>query len=180
MTENQPEMPNPLTAPLTPAGALTSDGQSPVESQQPYGEPFPTAGNQGYLQPPAAMSLGLPEGVVLAPVGRRVGAYFLSILLMIVTLVIGYLIWGLIAWGKGTSPALQVLGMKAWKQQERQVAGWGTMALRNIVGSFLQSILSFITALISFVMFLSDDLHRSIPDRIGSTVIVYDPNKVLG
>jgi hypothetical protein len=31
--------------------------------------------------------------VVVAPTGRRVGAYFLAIPLIIVTLVIGYLIW---------------------------------------------------------------------------------------
>lgn len=184
MTENQPEMPNPTTGPLTPTDGLTPDAQpgsapTPPAASQQSPPPFPTAGNQGNGQPPAAMSLGLPEGVVLAPVGRRVGAYFLSILLAIVTLGIGYLIWGAIAWSKGTSPALQVLGMKAWKPQERQVAGWGTMALRNIVGGIVQGILSVITMIVSFVMFLSDDLNRSIPDRIGSTVIIYDPNKVL-
>lgn len=124
-------------------------------------------------------ALGLPEGVVLAPVGRRVGAFFLAIPLSIVTLGIGYLIWGIIVWGKGTSPALQVLGMRVWRENDRAVGTWGTMALRNIVGGFLQNILSFITMAISFVLFLSDDRNRTIPDRIASTVVVYDPKKVL-
>ena len=136
--------------------------------------------------PPGAAPYGagptaLPQGVVLAPVGRRVGAYFLSIVLAIVTLGIGYLIWGAIVWGKGTSPALQVLGMRAVKEQTGQPATWGTMALRNIVGGFLQGILSIITLLVSFILFLTDDpRHRTIPDRIGGTIIVHDPNKVLG
>jgi uncharacterized RDD family membrane protein YckC len=125
-------------------------------------------------------ALGLPEGVVLAPVGRRVGAYFLSILLAIVTLGIGYLIWGAIVWAKGTSPALQVLGMKVLRERDNTVASWGIMALRNIVGGFLQGILSIVTMLVSFIMFLSDDKHRTIPDRIGGTIVVHDPGKVLG
>lgn len=122
----------------------------------------------------------LPSGVTLAPVGRRIGAYFLAIPLAIVTLGIGYLIWGAIVWGKGTSPALQVLGMRAVKEQTGEPATWGTMALRNIVGGILQGILSIITGLISFVMFLTDDKHRSIPDRIGGTIIVHDPEGRLG
>ena len=67
--------------------------------------------------------------------GRRIGAFFLAIPLIIVTLVIGYLIWGLVSWGKGTSPALRTLKMKVVNAETGQVVGWGTMALRNILGS---------------------------------------------
>jgi hypothetical protein len=121
----------------------------------------------------------LPEGVQLAGVGRRIGAYFLAIPLAIVTLGIGYVIWGLIAWGKGTSPALQVLGMRCWKPADNRVAGWGTMALRDIVGGIAQGILSIVTMLISFILFLSGKQHKSLPDLVGGTVVVHDPNKVL-
>lgn len=127
-----------------------------------------------------ASGLVLPDGVELASHGRRVGAYFLQILLMIVTLVIGWLIWGLIVWGKGTSPALQVLGMKVYRPEQRQTATFGTMALRNIVGGLAQSVLSLITQLVSFVLFLTRPDRRSLPDLIASTVVVHDPNKVLG
>ena len=140
--------------------------------------------NSGFSQasPSGARSgtLGLPPGVELASVGRRIGAYFLAIPLAIVTLGIGYLIWGAIVWGRGTSPALQVLGMRTWRPAEQRPGTWGTMALRDIVGGIVQGILGPITALISFVMFLSGDTHQSICDKIGGTVIVHDPNKVLG
>jgi uncharacterized RDD family membrane protein YckC len=130
-----------------------------------------------YVDP--ANGLVLPDRVVLAPVGRRIGAYFLAIPLSIVTLGIGYLIWGAIVWGKGTSPALQVLGMRAWSPENSAPASWGRMALRNIVGGFVQGILFLITLLISFILFLTGDEHQSIPDHIGGTVIVHDPSKVL-
>jgi hypothetical protein len=56
--------------------------------------------------------LNLPVGVELATIGRRIGAFFLSFPLFIVTLGIGYAIWGLVVWGQGQTPALQVLGMR--------------------------------------------------------------------
>jgi uncharacterized RDD family membrane protein YckC len=141
----------------------------------PYQQPTPP----GMYQDPAS-GLVLPNGVLLASHGRRVGAYFLAIPLAIVTLGIGYVVWGLIVWGKGTSPALQVLGMRAWKPAENRVATWGTMALRDVLGTIVQGILSIITLLISFVLFLSGKERKTIPDHIAGTVIVHDPQKILG
>lgn len=164
-------------------GADMSDQEIPA--QEPQVTPPPPVG-MPYAPPMPMASYGsgvaLPPGVVLASRGRRVGAWFLSLLLVIVTLGIGYLIWGLIVWGKGTSPALQVLGMRAWKTDEGRVADWGTMAMRDIVGNLAALIpfVGWIYQLASFVMFLSDDQNRTIQDRIASTIIVHDPNKALG
>lgn len=128
-----------------------------------------------------APALVLPEGVVLASRGRRIGAYFLAIPLAFVTLGIGYFIWGAIVWGKGTSPALQVLGMRAWKQEDNNVAGWGDMAKRNILDYLVVAVTCGIAAIVSFVLFLSDEeRRRTLADRLGGTVIVHDPAKRLG
>jgi uncharacterized RDD family membrane protein YckC len=124
--------------------------------------------------------LALPEGVVLASVGRRIGAWFLTFPLIIVTLVIGYIIWGLIVWGRGQTPALQVLGMRCWRPDTRQPATWGWMALREIIGSLAEGLLSFITQLISFILMLTRPDRRCLHDLIAGTVVVHDPNKVLG
>jgi uncharacterized RDD family membrane protein YckC len=123
--------------------------------------------------------LVLPEGVLLASVGRRIGAYFLSIALAIVTLFIGYAIWGLIVWGRGQTPALQVLGMRCWKPDQNRVAGWWWMALRETIGRFVEGILSIITLLVSFILMATDSKRQCIHDRIAGTVVLYDPNKVL-
>ena len=136
-------------------------------------------GPTGFHVDPAS-GVQIPDGVELASHGRRIGAYFLAIPLMLVTLVIGYLIWGIIAWTKGTSPALQVLGMKVYRPDQREVAGFGTMALRNIVGSIAEGALSIITGLVSFILFLTRPDRKALHDLIGSTVVLHDPNKVLG
>jgi uncharacterized RDD family membrane protein YckC len=130
-----------------------------------------------YLDP--ASGLALPVGTVLAPVGRRIGAYFLSLVLAIATLGIGYIIWGAILWGRGTSPAFSILGMRVWHPQSGRPASWGQMALRDIVGGIVQSILSGITLLISLILFLATKEHKTLPDFIGGTVVIHDPNKVL-
>jgi uncharacterized RDD family membrane protein YckC len=128
----------------------------------------------------AASGLVLPQGVVLASVGRRIGAYFLAFVLAIVTLGIGYAIWGLIVWGQGQSPALQVLGMRCWRPEQGRVAGWGWMALRDVVGRILEGLLWIISLLVSFVLFLTDRQHRCLHDMIAGTVVLHDPQKVLG
>jgi uncharacterized RDD family membrane protein YckC len=151
----------------------------PAFPPPPAGPPMPPPMPPMY-PPPSAGGLNLPPGVVLASSGRRIGAFFLSYVLVIVTLVIGYIIWGLIAWSKGTTPALQVLGMKVWHPESARPASWGRMALREIIGRIVDGILSIITELISFIFMLTRDDRRTLHDLVASTVVVHDPNKVLG
>lgn len=122
----------------------------------------------------------LPEGTQLAGIGRRIGAWFLAFPLAIVTLFIGYLIWGLVAWSKGTTPALQVLGCKVWKPDSQKVAGFWWMALREVVGRIADGALSIITLLVSFVLFVTTKERRALHDLVAQTVVIHDPNKVLG
>ena len=162
-----------------PAGQFPPPGtpyppMPPAPPGYAYADPAPSG---MYIDP--ASGLTLPQGTELASVGRRIGAYFLSIVLALVTLVIGYLIWGLIAWRKGTSPAFQVLGIRVWQPRQNRPATFGTMALRNIVGGIATGILGIVTELISFIMFLAGGQHQSLADKIASTVVVHDPNKII-
>jgi uncharacterized RDD family membrane protein YckC len=169
--------------------------QPPGYGQQPGYAPPP----QGYVPPPpvayapgpavAAIpadmyldqesGLALPNGTVLASPGRRIGAFFLAIPLSIITLGIGYLIWGLIVWGNGQTPALQVLGMRCWRPEDGRVAGFWWMALREIVGRIVDGILSVITELVSFIFMLTRPDRRTLHDLIAGTVVLHDPDKVL-
>lgn len=123
--------------------------------------------------------LTLPEGVQLASHGRRIGAYFLALPLAIVTLGIGYIIWGLIVWFRGQTPALQVLGMRCWRPETRRVPGFWWMALREIIGRFVDGLLGPITGLISLILFLVTRERKALHDYVAGTVVLRDPNKVL-
>jgi uncharacterized RDD family membrane protein YckC len=163
-------------------------GQAPPNAEYTPAPPVPAG--YGYGQVPATAvpqgmyfdqqsGLVLPDGTELASVGRRIGAYFLALPLAVVTLGIGYIIWGLIAWGNGQTPALQVLGMRVWRPETNQVAGFWHMALREIVGRIVDGILSVITEVTSFVLFVSSKDRKSLHDHVAGTVVLYDPNKVL-
>jgi uncharacterized RDD family membrane protein YckC len=159
---------------MPPAPAFTA---APAVAQG-YGQ-YPVAGVPQGMHVDQESGLLLPDGTELASVGRRIGAFFLAIPLAIVTLGIGYVIWGLIAWGNGQTPALQVLGMRVWRPETNRVAGFGHMALREIVGRIADGILSLITEIISFVMFVTSRDRKSLHDHIAGTVVLYDPNKTL-
>jgi len=169
-------------------------GQQPGEAySQPPGPGYtpapPVPAEYGYGQNPNIVpqgmyfdqlsGLNLPDGTQLASVGRRIGAYFLALPLAIVTLGIGYVVWGLIVWGNGQTPALQVLGMRVWRPETNKVAGFWFMTLREIVGRIVDGILSFITLITSFVLFVAGNKHQALHDSIAGTVVLYDPDKVL-
>jgi uncharacterized RDD family membrane protein YckC len=171
--------------------------QDQYAQQQQYGQqpppgfpqapPVPAAYGYGQtgLPVPAGLYLDqqsglmLPQGTVLASSGRRIGAFFLAIPLAIITLGIGYVIWGLIAWTSGTTPALQVLGMRCFRPEDNRVPGFWWMALRNIVGRIAEGILSIITELISLIFMLSRPDRKTLHDLVAGTVVLHDPNKVL-
>jgi uncharacterized RDD family membrane protein YckC len=143
-----------------------------------YGQ-YPMAAAPQGMYVDQATGVLVPDGTEMATIGRRIGAYFLAIPLAIVTLGIGYLIWGLIIWGNGQTPALQVLGMRVWRTEENRVAGFWHMALREVVGRLAESILGIITQLTSFVLFVTGRERKALHDHIAGTVVLYDPNKVL-
>jgi uncharacterized RDD family membrane protein YckC len=179
------DVPQPSPAdmpPPPPGGPPPQPGYLPPAPPVPAGYGYGQPG--GMVVPPGmyfdqASGLMLPQGVELASSGRRIGAYFLAIPLAIVTLGIGYLIWGLIVWANGQTPALQVLGMRCWRPDDGRVPGFWWMALREVVGRIAEGILSFITLLISLILMLTRPDRRSLHDLIAGTVVLYDPNKVL-
>lgn len=123
--------------------------------------------------------LVLPDGVRLAGIGRRIAAFFLTIPLVVVTLGIGYVIWGLIIWERGQTPTLQVLGMRCWRPETKRVPTWARMALREVVGRLVEGILSIVTLGVSFALMCAGRERRSLHDHIAGTVVLYDPRDVL-
>ncbi len=121
----------------------------------------------------------LPPGVDLATPGRRIGGWFLDLLLAVVTLGIGYLIWALFfTWRWGQTPAKQVLGMRIYKLERERAATWGTMFLRQVIGGIVNGIF-YIGYIVSFIFLFTDDLRRTVPDRIAGTIALNDPNNLL-
>jgi uncharacterized RDD family membrane protein YckC len=65
---------------------------------------------------------------------HRLGGAALSVALMItsvITLFLGYLIWAMVAWGQGQTPAKQILKMRVYSIDTGKPATWGHMAIRQ-------------------------------------------------
>ncbi len=165
----------PTAAPPPPAPPAPPPSSMPVAPPAVYAPPSVPAG----MWFDAQSGLALPEGVQLASIGRRIGSGFLAIPLAIVTLGIGYVIWGLILWPRGQTPAKAVLGLCCWRPEQGKKATFWFMALREVVGSMVQGILSLVTEVISFVLMVSGRERKCLKDHVAGTVVLYDPNKIL-
>jgi uncharacterized RDD family membrane protein YckC len=126
---------------------------------------------------------GLPKGIALSSAGRRFGGYLLDGLLIICTLVIGWIIWTLVVWAQGQTPAKQLLGMRVVRLDTRMCAGWGRMFLRDFVGKlavlFVSSLLPFIGTIVAYCWLLWDKDKQELWDKLAGTVVVNDPDKVM-
>lgn len=146
--------------------------------------PPPPPGSVPGVPMPGSRS-GTPDPLsMLASKGRRFGAYLLEIPLALVTLGIGYLIWMLVVWARGQTPAKQLLKMRVVRLEERRAAHWGWMALRNfllgtLIGIPLELIfpgLSILWLLANAIALLVSSRNQALWDMIVKTVVVHDPD----
>jgi uncharacterized RDD family membrane protein YckC len=98
-------------------------------------------------------------------------SFFLAVGLFIATLGLGYLIWQVVAWDQGQTPAQRLLGLRCWRRDTREVAGRKHMALRQVTGLFLNGEL-----LIGPLLWLNSRELNSVGDVFAGTVVLYDPN----
>lgn len=201
MTEDPFSPPNdPFAKPTGPpapgaghAGALPPNAAQPYGTPQPYGAPQPYGTPQPYggFGYPTSAGSGLggpaPAGYALADNGRpirlasraaRIGGFFLSLVLIIVTLGIGYLIWTVVLWDSGRTPAKQILNQRVVSASHGTPATWGHMAVRDLlVGVLLNAVINVFTlsiyGLVDACFVFSAD-HRRLTDRIAQTFVAQE------
>lgn len=87
---------------------------------------------------------GAISGLRPASFQHRLGALVLDSVLATITLGIGWIIWSLITWGKGQTPAKQILKIRVYAVNTRRPATWGHMAVRELLVWSLVAIVTFI------------------------------------
>jgi hypothetical protein len=113
------------------------------------------------------------QGLNIASAGRRLGGSLLDALLLLVTLGIGWMVWSIVVWGQGQTPAKALLKMRCIRTDNRQAAGRGAMALREIVGkSILGSISCSLTTLVSAYFIIKGGDRQAVWDRVADVVVV--------
>jgi hypothetical protein len=156
---------------------------------QPAEPPLPPTADQ---RPPSPW-LSAP----LAPASWRFGGLLLDAVLVGCTVVVGWLAWWIIDWDSGRSPAKSILHTRVVRGDNRELPGFGRMALREVVGKGLPAGVGLIGLLMlgdgsgvarflvagsvawyamSVVAALLDEQRRALWDMFAGTIVVLDPD----
>jgi uncharacterized RDD family membrane protein YckC len=163
-------------------------GQPAPASPYPYGPPVSAVPQQttgAALQPyrPAAApapNAGPYAGAQVAEyplvsAAGRIGAALLDVLLMLVTLWIGWFIWAMITWSDGQTPAKKLLGHVVADANTGQPFHWGRMALREVcIKAVLGSVLNTVSFSIYFWVdsfMVLGDRQRTAHDRMANSIV---------
>jgi hypothetical protein len=122
---------------------------------------------------------GLPTGVRLSSPARRLGGYLLEAVLVAVTLGIGWFVWSLVVWGRGQTPAKQVLRMRTVTLEAGTSASWGRMFLREFIAKPLIAAVSWLTLGIANFWLVWDKQNQELWDKVVGTIVVTDQDRAL-
>lgn len=116
---------------------------------------------------------GTGPGLAISSVGRRVWASILDVILMIVTLFIGWFVWSIVLWKQSTSPAKKMLGMRIVDANTGAPATMQQMVMREVVGKWVVgSVAAGLANVASFVMLFITPKRQGVWDYIGGTTVV--------
>ena len=89
---------------------------------------------------------------------HRLGAYVLDATLAVLTLGIGWLIWSLIVWGEGQTPAKKILKIRVKHFETGMVATWGHMAVREFLIPLIVVSVSILTSVVAGLAWIIIDI----------------------
>lgn len=169
--------------------SIAGEAKVPDAAPKPRFDPYdPQAGER--TSPPSttdatpgrpAFMHELPATVRLSSAWRRLGGYLLEGLLILLTLIIGWLVWSIIVWGRGQTPAKQLLGMRVLSRETLTSARRGRMFAREIPCKWIIELFASITVVGVVVYFwlLWDKERQELWDKMVETIVVNDPENVL-
>ena len=98
-----------------------------------------------------------------ASLGRRIGALALTVVLLVGTLVVGFVVWSVFEWRRGRTPSYRLLGLHVVRRDNGQPIGVGRSFLRSGVCCTL---LVVPTVIIGAVVLLCFAFGASPPDGL--------------
>ncbi|MFF3449360.1 RDD family protein [Streptomyces sp. NPDC002667] len=167
-----------------PAQTTAEAAAGPAPTQAPGFGPAPSV-PAGYAAP--VVPAPAPGYTVLVtqtvPKELRVGggprflAYLLNLLLMIVTLGIGWLIWAMITWSTDSAnPGQKLMGLSVVKKDTGVRMTWGELFVRNfllggVVLGFLSGITLSIVAWVNLFKIFGSEKQTLVDSMAGSVLV---------
>jgi uncharacterized RDD family membrane protein YckC len=154
----------------------------PAWPQQPQTYPGYAMGGPYHVAPDSMHGRIIPGGFIpagseLASPWLRLGSYLLDVLLLVVTLGIGWLIWSIIVWQDGQTPAKRMLDLRVIEKPTGKTLTRSGMFVRDIVirglvcGLVLGTLTAGIFNLVGALMIFSA-YHETIWDKWAGTLVV--------
>jgi uncharacterized RDD family membrane protein YckC len=110
---------------------------------------------------------------------HRLASYALDAALAVLTLGIGWLIWSMIVWGEGQTPAKKILKLRVRHFDTGAVATWGHMAVREllipltvVIASNLTGGLAAVAWVVLEIVFYYTKNNRTLRDLWVKTVVI--------
>ena len=110
---------------------------------------------------------------------HRLGAYALDWGLALLTLGIGWLIWSMIVWPEGQTPAKKILKLRTINVVTKQPATWGHMSIREFLIPFTVFIAASATGALAWAAWITVEIcfyflkgKRTLRDYWVKTVVV--------
>jgi uncharacterized RDD family membrane protein YckC len=112
---------------------------------------------------------------------HRLGAAALDTVLLFVTFGIGWLVWALILWNEGQTPAKKILKLRTYSFESGTVATWGHMSVREFLIPLAVGIVSYIPYIgwaisiawiVLEIVFYFTKGQRSFTDHWAKTAII--------
>jgi uncharacterized RDD family membrane protein YckC len=134
----------------------------------------PAGPQNEYYSPPLVPWVPPAKGELVS-IGGRFGAFLLDVVLCLVTLGIGYLIWTVVVWSSGQTPAKRLLGHVVVDASTGVPFDWGRMALRQfVIQGLLGGVLSSISLSAYFwidALMVCGEGQRTLHDRLANSVV---------
>jgi hypothetical protein len=124
-----------------------------------------------------------------ASVNARFRAFFLTCLLVVVTLVVGWLVWSIVEWRHGRTVSYRLTGLRVVRRADGRAIGLGRSVLRNAVLCTLLLVPTILVCVLLAVVFFMgasppEDLltrARSAPwDLITGTEVLDERSQIAG
>lgn len=119
------------------------------------------------VPPPSSKAMSSPR--------RRARSLVLEVVLVVVTLGVGWLAWSVVLWRRGQTPAKRLMRMRCIDTRSGAAAGAGTMAARELALKWVPGLATLgLTLMIGGLVALGER-HEAMWDKAARTIVIDDP-----